>query len=171
MNDLNWKIYHHGLVTESLAKVFNVGDGKCHICGEEETLEHAIFECKYVKDLWSKCKMYLVQVHGLHNNTDMKKLAISGLDYNDVTSESNFCITSFMKYTIWNIRNSVVFDKIRISTHSYITQLKCCLLSWVTTLYYLHKQRGKVATFVDKFSKWVEVENNTCALKSVFQQK
>ena len=51
-----------------------------------------------------------------------------------------------------------------------IVQLKCCLFSWITTLYFIYKQRGKLATFEDKFSKWVKVENNACTLLSFFQQ-
>ena len=170
VNDLNWRIYHWGLVTGSLAKIFKVSDGKCRICGEEETLEHAIFECKYVKVLWKKCKAYLVRVHKLSHNTIMKNLAISGLDCNGIIAEIPFCITSYVKYTIWNIRNSVVFNDIKITTNSYVIQLKYCLLSWINTVYFTYKKRGQVMNFLDKYSNLVRVDSDKCTLISFIQQ-
>ena len=167
VSDLNWKIFHGGLITQTLAKTFKISDGKCPICGQDETLDHAVFECKYVKEMWKKCKLYLVRKHSLNNGTDMKKMAIAGTDNdNNEISDINYCVTSYMKYTIWNIRNSVVFDKIDVTLQSYIMQLKCSLLSWINTLYFMYKMKNKTAEFTDRFSRLVRIEDHKCTFVS-----
>jgi hypothetical protein len=97
------------LIKDNLARRQWQGDRKCCFCSSNESIQHLLFDCHFVKFMWKIVHVSfnlipLISVHNLFTGW------LEGIDRKLKTqmlvSASTFC------WAIWITRNDIVFDKV-----------------------------------------------------------
>ena len=106
----------------------NIGDGNCAFCGmEKETVLHLFSECDFIKPLWVNLQIDVRNVLSSHSNDVVSSKNIilgTGNAYIDI-------VILYAKWTIWKVRNNVVFENVWLSEEDFFRKIKSSVNSHI----------------------------------------
>ncbi len=110
--DLNWKILHRAINTNSRLFRLNIIDKPdCDICKDvQEDLLHCIASCPHAFHLWLYVGEILSKFLGTTIVVDIKTIVLGFYELQNINYQiANFCLSA-AKSAIWNSRNIYKFD-------------------------------------------------------------
>ena len=100
LSEFNYKIIHNLVYTGCILSKWKFGiSSKCVVCGENETVEHMLFECDRVKNVWKRVGEILKLDISWHH-------IVLGLDeinakQINVTRNNIITIITYSIYALW----------------------------------------------------------------------
>lgn len=117
VKDMHWLMSHNILPTGHYLHSHHIignNEANCKICGENETIEHVLYNCNYIKPIWTKIQNILQKC----NNCSSIPLTITTATFAEAEYWCTQCqhILAETRYGIWTARNEARFDNRKLTT-------------------------------------------------------
>ncbi|KAL8539947.1 hypothetical protein ACS0TY_001524 [Phlomoides rotata] len=133
-----WKIIKEKMATtDNLVKrgmTLNDEEKTCHLCMEkEENTRHIFFECKVSFIIWSSILNWLGIPMALHTCPTIHFLQFGECLERGAKAKAASTIWIGTVWSLWNLRNEVVFNKVTINVEREINKIKINVWHWIST--------------------------------------
>ncbi|KAL8485478.1 hypothetical protein ACS0TY_027685 [Phlomoides rotata] len=115
-----------GIILDDEAKI-------CQMCKEkEESTRHLFFECKVTYDLWSGILKWLGVSMALHIIPSIHFLLFENSLGRGYKAKAAASIWIGMVWSIWKLRNEVIFNKATINLERELSKIKINVWNWIS---------------------------------------
>lgn len=140
---LAWRLLRDRLPTKTnLVKrrvALSEADRKCCFCGlYDEDAGHVFFHCSSIYDIWRECYAWLGVPTVLHQSPLENFLIHDGILSGKRGNFLAICIWECLVWSIWKLRNNVIFKGKEANTVLLLDEVKGRVWSWGLTKNFIH---------------------------------